>query len=39
MARSIKTLATPEDNQAELRAQAAAFTEKELPILKALQIV
>ena len=34
-----KTLATPEDNQAELRAQAAAFTEKELPILKALQIV
>ena len=33
-----KTLETPEDNQAELMAQATAFAEKQLPILKALQI-
>ena len=34
-----KTLETPEDNLAELLAQANAFAEKRLPIFKALQIV
>lgn len=33
-----KTLDTPEENIAELSAQALAFAEKKLPILKALQI-
>jgi hypothetical protein len=33
-----KALATAEENLAELTAQAAAFGEKHLPILKALQI-
>ena len=33
-----KTIETPEDNLSELSAQAAAFAEKTLPILKALQI-
>ena len=33
-----KTLETPEDNLAELTAQANEFAEKRLPILKALQI-
>jgi SAM-dependent methyltransferase len=33
-----KTLTTPEDNLAELTAQAQEFAEKRLPILKALQI-
>ena len=34
-----KALETPEDNLAELLAQANTFAEKRLPILKALQIV
>ncbi|MCX7190393.1 MAG: class I SAM-dependent methyltransferase [Methylotenera sp.] len=34
-----KTLETPEENLAELLAQANAFSEKQLPIFKALQIV
>ena len=34
-----KTLETPEENLAELIAQAKLFTEKQLPILKALQVV
>jgi len=34
-----KTLDTPEDNLAELNAQATEFAQKQLPILKALQIV
>ena len=33
-----KTLETPEENVAELRAQASSFGEKQLPILKSLQI-
>jgi SAM-dependent methyltransferase len=33
-----KTLETPEENLAELSAQATEFSEKRLPILKALQI-
>ena len=33
-----KTLATPEDNLAELTRQATEFAEKRLPILKALQV-
>jgi len=33
-----KTLETPEENLAELTAQATAFAEKQLPILKSLQI-
>jgi len=33
-----KTLETPEENLAELTAQAITFAEKQLPILKALQI-
>ncbi len=33
-----KTLETPEDNLAELTAQATEFAEKRLPILKALQL-
>ena len=33
-----KTLETPEENLAELTTQAATFAEKQLPILKALQI-
>ena len=33
-----KTLEMPEDNLAELTAQATAFAEKQLPVLKALQI-
>lgn len=33
-----KTLETPEENLAELTAQAQTFAEKQLPILKALQI-
>ena len=33
-----KTLETPEDNLAELQAQAEVFAQKQLPILKALQI-
>jgi len=33
-----KTLETPEENLAELTAQATTFAEKQLPILKALQI-
>ncbi len=33
-----KTLETPEENLAELQAQAVIFAEKQLPILKALQI-
>ena len=33
-----KALETPEENLAELTAQATAFAEKQLPILKALQI-
>jgi len=33
-----KTLESPEDNLAELTAQAQGFAEKQLPILKALQI-
>jgi len=33
-----KTLATPEENLAELTAQATEFGEKRLPILKALQV-
>lgn len=33
-----KTLETPEENLADLTAQAVAFAEKQLPILKALQI-
>jgi hypothetical protein len=33
-----KTLETPEENLAELTTQAKAFAEKQLPILKALQI-
>jgi len=31
-------LENPEENLAELQAQAAAFAEKRLPVLKALQI-
>jgi hypothetical protein len=34
-----KTLQTPEENLAELTAQAQVFADKRLPILKALQIV
>ena len=34
-----KTLETPEENLAELTSQAMIFAEKQLPILKALQIV
>jgi SAM-dependent methyltransferase len=34
-----KTLETPEDNLAELTAQATSFAEKQLPIVKALQII
>lgn len=34
-----KTLETPEENLAELAGQAKTFQEKQLPILKALQIV
>ena len=34
-----KTLETPEENLAELTAQAADFANKQLPILKALQII
>lgn len=30
-----KTLATPEENLAELKAQAATFAEKQLPVLKS----
>lgn len=33
-----KALTTPEENLAELTAQAKAFSEKQLPVLKALQI-
>lgn len=33
-----KSLQTPEENKAELTAQARTFAEKQLPILKALQI-
>ena len=33
-----KALSTPEENLAELTAQATTFDEKQLPILKALQI-
>jgi len=33
-----KTLETPEENIAELTDQANTFAEKQLPILKALQI-
>jgi hypothetical protein len=33
-----KTLETPEENLAELTAQATVFAEKQLPVLKALQI-
>ena len=33
-----KTLETPEENLAELQAQATTFAQKQLPILKALQI-
>jgi hypothetical protein len=33
-----KTLETPEENIAELTSQAQTFAEKQLPILKALQI-
>ena len=33
-----KTLETPEDNVAELTAQAKVFADKQLPILKALGI-
>jgi len=33
-----KTLETPEENLAELTTQANAFAEKQMPILKALQI-
>ena len=33
-----KTLETPEENLAELTDQAKTFAEKQLPILKALQI-
>ena len=33
-----KTLETPEENLAELEAQATTFAQKKLPILKALQI-
>jgi SAM-dependent methyltransferase len=34
-----KALETPEDNLAELTAQATTFAEKQLPIVKALQII
>jgi hypothetical protein len=34
-----KTLDTAEDNIAELTIQAQAFADKQLPILKALQVV
>ena len=34
-----KTLDTPEENLAELKAQAANFAEKQLPVLKSLQVV
>ena len=34
-----KTLDTPEENLAELKAQAAAFAEKQLPVLKSLQVI
>jgi hypothetical protein len=34
-----KTLETPEENLAELTAQATSFAEKQLPIMKALQII
>jgi SAM-dependent methyltransferase len=34
-----KTLETPEENLAELTAQAEAFAAKQLPVLKALQVV
>ncbi len=34
-----KTLATPEDNEAELTLQASTFAEKRLPVLKALWVV
>lgn len=34
-----KTLETAEENLAELTAQAQAFADKQLPILKALQVV
>ena len=33
-----KTLETPEENLAELNAQASAFAEKQLPVLRALQV-
>ena len=33
-----KTLESAEENQAELAAQAQAFADKQLPILKSLQI-
>ncbi|CAB1370999.1 class I SAM-dependent methyltransferase [Denitratisoma oestradiolicum] len=39
LVKEIKTLETPEENLAELTAQATAFAEKQLPILRALQIV
>ncbi len=34
-----KTLDTPEENLAELKAQAVTFAEKQLPVLKSLQII
>lgn len=34
-----KALDTPEENLAELRTQAATFAEKQLPVLKSLQVV
>jgi len=34
-----KTLATPEDNLAELTAQATEFAQRRFPILQALQVV
>lgn len=34
-----KTLDTPEENLAELKAQAATFAEKQLPVLKSLQVI
>lgn len=39
IAKEGKALSTPEENIAELTAQATIFAEKQLPILKALQIV
>lgn len=39
LVKQAKTLETPEENLMELTSQAQAFAEKQLPILKALQVV